>query len=137
MSDRNTAAMKKRWADPARREKLRGAIRAGVKAAWSRRKAANPDPLERMLIDKAVRAKQDAKVFELGAPMMPDDLWSRRPVYQKWVKYRDMLLAERKLAYCDGDALLKLCEASVAGHNDLVATIYESVWANRPPFPVA
>src|ERR1039458_509516 len=67
----------------------------------------------RTAAEVSVRAKQEAKVFELGMPATPAFLWNNKPLYSIWKKYSKFLLDKRLLSYADGDALLELCEAQL------------------------
>jgi len=81
----------------------------------------------------SVRAKQEARAFELGCPATPEFLWNNRPLYAIWKRYSRWLFEKRLLAYSDGAALLELCEAELAGQKERKQKAL-SAW-KRPQFP--
>jgi phage terminase large subunit-like protein len=81
-----------------------------------------------------IRAKQEARVFELGCPQTPAYLWNNRPVYDVWKKYSAFLLSKRLLAYSDGAQLLELCEAQAAGQIERKNKALD-FWRDRNQFP--
>ncbi len=84
--------------------------------------------------EQSVRAKQEARVFELGHPATPEYLWNNKPLYEIWKRYSKQLFEKRMLAYSDGAALLELCEAELAGQKERKKAILNRTW-KRAPFP--
>ncbi len=81
-----------------------------------------------------IRAKQEARVFELGCPQTPAYSWNNKPVYDVWKKYSAFLLSKRLLAYSDGAQLLELCEAQAAGQIERKNKALH-FWRDRNQFP--
>lgn len=86
--------------------------------------------------EAALRAKQEAKVFELGVPLCPEHyIYNNRPLYALWKKNAAKLLAGRLLSFSDGDALLAWCRAELNEQTDVLKAVWDTTWANRKPFP--
>jgi len=83
----------------------------------------------------AVRAKQEARAFELGVPVTPEYLWNNRKLHAIWKQNVGRLLDARKLAFSDGEALLEFCKAQLNGEHAVMRAIFDATWANREPFP--
>jgi phage terminase large subunit-like protein len=82
-----------------------------------------------------VRRKQEAKAFELGIPASPPYLWNNRALWALWKKNATKAMQARKLAYCDGDALLEFCQCEALGDHDGMRRVWDATWKDRPPFP--
>lgn len=84
----------------------------------------------------SVRAKQEAKVFELGTPLCPEQyVYNNRPLYEHWKRYEKRLREARLLSYADGDALLALSKAALAGQQKIKQEIWDKTWRGRKRFP--
>lgn len=83
-----------------------------------------------------LRRKQEGSAFELGVPLCPDQYASNdRALWAAWKRLAQKILAVRKLAFSDGEALLSLAKATKLGQKDLAQKIYDETWGSRPPFP--
>ncbi len=85
--------------------------------------------------EAAVRAKQEAKVFELGWPQAPEYFWNDKAAWAAWQKIGDVLYEKRLLSYADGDVLATIAKAHKNGQQDLCRKIYQETWGKREPFP--
>jgi len=86
--------------------------------------------------EAAIRAKQEAKVFELGMPACPNQYaYNDRPLWAAWKALAKELLERRLLAFSDGEALLALAEAQKNQQAELGQKIYAETWGSREPFP--
>lgn len=84
----------------------------------------------------AIRGKQEAKVFEHGIPLSPDQyIYNKRELYEIWKQCVVKLHRARLLAYSDGEALYKFCCAALNGQTEIKREIYQATWATRKPFP--
>jgi phage terminase large subunit-like protein len=102
----------------------------------SRRQDISSTRRDRAAGDAELRAKQEAKRFELGLPLCPNQyVYNNRPLYALWKKNAARLLAERFLSFSDGDALLAFCKAELNEQRDVMRAVWEATWANRVPFP--
>jgi phage terminase large subunit-like protein len=86
--------------------------------------------------EQKIRDKQEAKAFEIGVPLCPDQyVYNRGKLYDLWKKRAKQLLDARLLAYSDGEALLEFCRAELAGDSQRTSTIFKLTWESRAPFP--
>jgi phage terminase large subunit-like protein len=86
--------------------------------------------------EEVVRRKQEAKAFELGMPLCPDQYaYNKRPLWKVWKQLGEYLLQKRVLSYADGDALLALAEARLAGDKERQEAVLDATWRKRTPFP--
>jgi phage terminase large subunit-like protein len=102
----------------------------------SRRKELSQTRMNRTEAEARIRAKQEARVFEYGIPLCPDQyIANNRKLYEIWKQCLERLHRERLLAYSDGPALLEFCRAELNGQQDAKKAIFACTWANRGRFP--
>ncbi len=88
--------------------------------------------------EQHIRARQEAKAFELGPPLCPEQyIYNNKPLYAIWKNNVKVLLAKRVLTYADGEALLRFCKAQLAGQTEVMRAVWQVTWAGRKPFAVA
>ncbi len=102
----------------------------------SRRQSLSESRQHLTAAEEARRAKQEAKAFELGVPACPNQyLYNHKKLYAIWKQNVERLLAARKLAFSDGEALLEFCKAQLNDQAEVMAAIFSATWAHREPFP--
>lgn len=102
----------------------------------SQRKQLGQTRMNRTAAQTAIRAKQEAKAFELGIPLCPDAyIHNNKKLYEIWKQCVARLYRERLLAYSDGEPLLQFCRAALNGQDDVKKAVFEMTWAKRERFP--
>lgn len=86
--------------------------------------------------EAAIRAKQEAQVFELGWPLCPEQYaYNDKPLWAAWKQLGTELFERRLLGFCDGPALLELARAHKNGQQEVLQQIHSATWESREPFP--
>jgi len=86
--------------------------------------------------EAAIRAKREAKVFELGIPACPQQYaYNDKALWTLWRQCASSLYHKRLLAYSDGQALLDFCKAAKNGQSTIQQQVFDATWRNRKPFP--